>query len=135
MGFAEDFQKASDKTVREHVNGTMRAAAKDFGRVLVDRTPESDGDAKGNWRAAKRSSRRFVEGADASSEQPSNEAAIDGTDFYKGESVTWSNGAPYIWKLERGSSDQAPAGMLAVTTGDWPTILQRAEAGSKAGGE
>lgn len=129
MSFADDFKASSDAAVREHANGTMRRAAKRFGEVLVERTPEDKGNAKGNWVASKRARRSGTdEGADAASQRPSNEAAIDATDFFAGDSIVWSNAAPYANKLEHGWSDQAPNGMLAVTSAEWPGILRESDA-------
>lgn len=129
MGFADDFDRSARQEVPASVNAAVRDGAKRFGRILVDRTPEDEGDAKGGWTAAKRTRRRFKRGTSAESKAPSNEAEIDGTDFFAGESITWSNGAPYIWVLEHGSSDQAPSGMLGVTAAEWPRILRDMEVG------
>lgn len=127
MSFADDFKRQADASARDLVNNTMRPAVKEFGRLIVERTPEDTGDAKGGWTASRRARRSFKEGTDADAKRPSNEAAIDATDFFAGESITWSNAAPYIWPLEKGSSDQAPNGMLAVTKAEWPSILRTAE--------
>lgn len=131
MGFADDFAKEADKLVRANANATLQDAAIAFGDRLVERTPEDEGKAKANWIAGKKSSRRFDPSATVESSRAANVAAIREIDFCAGEKCVWSNGAPYAWVLEKGSSDQAPQGMLAVTSAEWPSILRESEEGAR----
>lgn len=82
----------------------------DVDRSVVEKTPVDTGRAKGGWTA----------GSGGGGLDPSGTATIAALtqaalSWRIGQSFVVSNNLPYIERLENGWSDQAPAGMLAVS--------------------
>jgi hypothetical protein len=83
-------------------------------RNVVFLTPVDTGRARGNWQLTIGSPAIGQRDDFKSRDVVSEGAAVLGN--MKGLEVVWiSNNVPYIGLLERGSSRQAPAGMVAVT--------------------
>jgi hypothetical protein len=105
----------------------VRKIALDVLVRVVKRTPVDTGRARANWQT--------TVGQMADGE-------VDSTDPTGGESIgkgateieSWdpskaavflTNNVPYIGYLESGSSQQAPAGMVAVTLSEYPGIVDK----------
>lgn len=120
-----------------------RAVALDvFSRIIV-KTPVDTGRARGNWMidinrapdamrmegfGAKR-----AEGGDPGANAAAAQAAaleqIGRLGAYRlGATISFRNTLPYIVKLENGSSDQAPNGMVKTTLAEIGAITSRAAA-------
>lgn len=83
-------------------------------RNVVFLTPVDTGRARGNWQLTVGSPAEGQRDDFKNRDAVSEAAAVLGN--LKGLDVVWvSNNVPYIVYLERGSSQQAPAGMVAVT--------------------
>lgn len=112
MGAGDLFRKRATDLMREASNETLAKAARTLEENVVDRTPELSGKAKHGWEFDK---------------------APESVDFFGGETATLRNREPHIRKLERGSSDQAPRGMLAVSAAEFPGVVK--DAARRRGGK
>lgn len=121
---AKDQIAAINKRTKQKILRTFRGTALSmFGRV-VTRTPVDTGRARGNWQS---SINRPLETIDPSTEGYATTVA----QAQLGDSIFFINNLPYIKKLEDGSSDQAPAGMVKVTVAEFQSIAKRAARQSK----
>lgn len=98
-----------------------------FARV-VRRTPVDTGRARGNWQVGINSIPRGEFGAASEGRIAAKTTVAAGTaDAIKaklGDRVFIVNSVPYIFKLEKGSSKQAPAGMVTITLLEYQGIVQ-----------
>lgn len=108
MDAGDLFRKRATDLVQTSANAALAESARKFAEKVVERTPYDEGDAQAGW------------GFDAVPES---------ADFFAGQTVSLVNREPYIRKLEEGSSDQAPKGMLAVTAEEFPDIVKDAARG------
>lgn len=92
------------------------------GSQVVQRTPKDTGRAQGNWNSAYGAldSSTQEDGKDSIGElNVSIEGLEIGTVFY------FTNNLPYIQRLEyEGWSEQAPQGMLRISTQQFPRIVE-----------
>jgi len=83
---------------------------------MIDRTPVDTGAAKYHWFMRLTPSERFDKArVDPSGSLPKARAKRDVKLFRLGGKVYLINSAPYFIYLERGSSTQAPQGVVAIT--------------------
>jgi len=100
-----------------------RVAFDVFARI-VRKTPVDKGRAKGSWTISVNNADRTV--------QPDGQASypvpqVGALNVQPGDSIWISNNLPYIVKLEEGHSQQAPAGMVAVSLAEVDTAMSRLE--------
>ncbi len=126
MSFGADLTKFVTKT---KLKGTtvLRKIALDGLRGVVMMTPVDTGRARGSWRVGiNRVDKGTAKAGNQSKDKlTSNTAAASGAALNAGtaqinkakwqDSIAITNNVPYIGKLERGWSRQAPNGMLRVT--------------------
>jgi len=115
-----DFARALDRATSNMLAEPVLRAKQDLARAaltrIVARTPAVTGHARANWQVSIGSpATGVVPGADPSGAATlaNGLAAImgDGDPF----TTVWiTNNAPYIQTLEQGSSNQPPAGMVAL---------------------
>ena len=94
---------------------------KDIGRDLIQgvviATPVDTGAARGNWIASKTPIKTY----DVNASDKSGQGAINRTFVFfaqnakLGSVIYLQNNLPYIERLEKGWSDQAPQGMVSTT--------------------
>lgn len=103
---------------------------------LIRRTPVDKGTARANWNVAKDAPNRSNDPGRLRADIAHNQAAGARTiaTFGAGESLFITNSLPYIEDLEKGSSKQAPNGMVAITAAEMQNIASR-EAARIAHGE
>ena len=111
MSFSKDIRSFVSKATTAHDKITRAATLELFSGVIKD-TPVDTGRARGNWQtsvgspAAGELDREDKSGALAMAEV--QQKAPPGA----GQVTCLSNNLPYIGELERGSSKQAPEGMV-----------------------
>ena len=116
-----DFARALDRASQKLLTEPVLRAKQDLARAaltrLVARTPVATGHARANWQVSLGSPAIGVVAAEDLSgvDTLANGVAAIMADREPFATVWLTNNAPYIQTLERGSSDQAPAGMVAVT--------------------
>lgn len=130
MSFSSDLKKASsniEKRAEKIIRGTSFAI---FKRV-IERTPVKTGRAKGNWQTdIGQPASGDVERNDTTPKGSISQEMISSLTFVTqqaavGDAVYMVNNLPYIQKLEDGSSQQAPAGMVKVTRNEFVTEVNR----------
>ena len=93
---------------------------------MIDRTPVDTGAAKYHWFVRALPSERFdKERVDPSGQLPKARAKRDVKLFKVGTKVWLVNSAPYMIYLERGSSTQAPQGVVAITMAEVAAIFKK----------
>lgn len=100
----------------------------ELGTKFVERTPEDTSRAKANYNAELNT---IPQEFDESKRDPGGQAAIErmktvAAQMKLGSVFVVANSAPYIGRLENGSSTQAPAGMRDITAAEFPQIVERA---------
>lgn len=117
----------SDKLVRG-------VALEGMGRIMR-RTPVDTGRARANWNVAVGQIDRSVneESFDQSGAQQRGQGVILGS-FRAGDVLYITNSLEYVPALERGSSRQAPQGMVAVTAAELRPLVARILAAIAGGG-
>ena len=101
------------KTIREATEDQLKGTMIGLMSRIIKETPVDEGRAKGNWQITIGS----PAGGELDRKDKNGSAAInDGVAtinrFQFGDSVYMSNNLPYIMRLEMGSSEQAPEGMV-----------------------
>lgn len=123
MSFADQIA-AFTKKAAERQTQVLQGTVREVGERLVQRTPVDQGEARSNWQASVNSPVAIHTpdldptgaGAIADISRTAKAAKM-------GDAVYILNPAPHIKKLEDGHSKQAPAGMVAVTVVEGPSIV------------
>lgn len=112
--FIRRVQVRRDKVSREVLPTFQRKVSLDVLARLIHRTPVDTGRARGNWQLAVGAIPRG-EIRPLTAELIAQEAIPRLAVLEAGDTVYISNNVPYIVPLERGSSRQAPNGMVRLT--------------------
>ncbi len=130
-GNAAAFVKSLN-SLTEYIDGSVekviRKACIDLYRKIVERTPVDTGRAKGNWQIST-TDRDFIRDGEFSASEITQfiESEIDDFKFELTDSqVIIYNNLEYIEPLENGSSQQAPAGMVAISLVEFTDHFNRA---------
>ena len=122
LTFAQQMAKA-EVVVREDMNQVLREAIIEAGRRLIERSPIDTGRFQSNWRyglttpdlfTTEKTGERYVHNLD---EMPAD---------LLGFRSFITNALPYGPALERGSSTQAPQGVVGLVAVEWPQIVNLA---------
>lgn len=108
--------KRAYKKVKEQEEQFLQEVFIEMASRIVERTPVQSGRARGNWNA----STNKEDVSTSTFTDPSGQSTIASIKnvAYRSDSkddLYLANGLPYIGVLERGSSTQAPRGMVAIT--------------------
>jgi hypothetical protein len=116
--------------VRRRQDQLCRAIALEGLARLIRRTPVDKGTARANWNCAKGAADRANDPARDRSDIGPNQAegAKVIASFGSGDALFVTNSLEYIPELEKGSSKQAPNGMVAITAAEMQLIASRAVA-------
>jgi len=118
-------KKAKFDTTLKLDKALQATAVETIGR-LVDRTPVDTGAAKYHWFVRAQPDEKFDKlRVDPSGQQPKQRAKRDIKLFRIGFLLWLVNSAPYFTYLEKGSSKQAPAGVVAITLAEVPILWRR----------
>lgn len=112
-----------DKVERRMETAVRKIAIDVFTRVIL-RTPVLSGRARGNWQVAignLPTGTLELDDKDGSITIGKVEAETLG--LKAGESIYLVNNLPYIYRLETGYSDQAPAGMVGITVQEFEPLV------------
>ena len=111
-------EAAADK-MRQQADRAFRALILECARRIIFRTPVDTGRARGNWQISIGSPRPTPdERTDKDGGSTVFNIVGDTKSVDSGEVVFLLNGLPYIVYLERGTSDQSPSGMVAITVAE-----------------
>lgn len=115
MSFVRELKLATDKVKEDAEKVFNRSVAEAFNQVILG-TPVDTGQARRSWLYASQN-----DGSTGTEEKTVTEAEIAP---FKGSVVLYAN-LPYIERLEDGTSQQAPNGMVKVVVGRWKSIVER----------
>jgi len=123
--YAAVLKKAALDTNLKLDKALQATAVETIGR-MIDRTPVDTGAAKYHWFVRAQPDERFDKSrTDPSGQQPKQRARRDVKQMRIGFILWLVNSAPYMTYLERGSSKQAPAGVVAITLVEVPVLWRR----------
>lgn len=115
------FEREAPEAVAQ---ATRKIALEGLTRV-VKKTPVKDGGARGNWQAGIGEAPEDVldvEDKSGDATISKGQAVIVGAQPFM--PIILANNLPYILKLEDGSSQQAPAGMVGLTVAELESIFR-----------
>jgi len=121
MSFSKDIKKWTEKAEKAALF-VFRGTALDIFSKVILRTPVDTGRARGNWQCSLNnpaSGEVTGTGRSALGRAKSATGKAKVTD-----TIYLINNLPYIKKLEYGSSQQAPRGMVRVTISEFDRIAQ-----------
>ena len=99
-----------------------------FRRVIL-KTPVDKGGARSNWQASLGSPATGTVDATDTQAGPTFRKVVSATEgFDVGDTIYLANNLPYIRRLEEGSSQQAPQGMVALTVQEFSAIVNQISA-------
>lgn len=108
---------------KESAHGIVRIAIPMAGERLIERTPIDEGTARSNYNYS-------LETPDTHTTEATNIRTLNGIEDMPREAAGFvhfvTNSLPYMPPLERGSSTQAPNGMVGLTALEWPEIVAEA---------
>lgn len=123
--FAVDISKFAEK-VKDRQDLVMRKIVLELYNKIVQKTPVDTGRAQNNWNVGISTIDPTVTQEAVSNKQAVIQKAQKIISKIKGGDTIWiTNNLNYITGLEDGSSDQAPAGMVAVTVREHPHIVNK----------
>lgn len=114
--------------LRDRSDKLVRAVALEALGRIIRRTPVDTGRARGNWNVAVGQLDRSTD--DAARDHSGRQAIQRGQtvilgEFRAGQILYITNSLVYVPLLEKGSSRQAPEGMVAVTAGEIRPLVSR----------
>ena len=126
MSFGAQISQFTQSAEKKLTNAYRKTGLEIFSRV-IQRTPVDTGRARGNWQAAVGEiPGGQLDELDPSGAEATNRAAGVALNAELGDTLYLSNNLPYIRELEYGSSQQAPQGMVRVTTQEFADIVVKA---------
>lgn len=123
MSFRQDMRRFEAKVAGQSEQVIRNSAAALFARIVTS-TPFDEGAARGNWQVGIGSAPSGV----TDDKDPGGEATISAgqlktASFTLADKLFYANNLPYIRRLEKGWSGQAPSGMVAANVEDWDRIV------------
>ena len=114
------------KKIEGRAKLVVQKVALDIDKGVVLQTPVDTGRARGGWNVGINNVNLSDTGEDKSGAKTiaENESTITRADH--SDAIFISNNVDYIEELEKGSSDQAPQGMVAKTLRRFPQIVRKA---------
>lgn len=120
----DEMKRAALAQLEQKANRLMRGYALELTKRIKRDTPVDTGRARSNWNVSVNKpdttafdvgdEDRSVYSSHSTRKDAQNSTIADQTNFWRGD-VGWiANGLPYILRLERGWSGQAPNGMVKV---------------------
>lgn len=123
--FSDDIARFTKKALTR-AETIHRKVGIEVASSVILKTPVDTGRARANWMPSLGYSIDITKEAFDKTGQVQIGAATRTFSGAKLEQTLWlSNNLPYIQRLETGYSNQAPAGMVAVTIAEWQGIVDR----------
>jgi len=120
MNIQQQLNMIAAKTKRtvEQVN---RASLFEVGNRIITRSPVDTGSFRSNWQGAPGQPTNEVI---TTQTDPSNKLKVQLDNLTLGQTFFFTNPLPYGKKLEDGSSEQAPAGMVKLSVAEFGQIVE-----------
>jgi hypothetical protein len=128
--FEDDLRRFKINTERKLELVARKVALELFRRVIL-KTPVDKGRARANWQASLGSpATGTVDATDKTkSGGPTFRTVVAASaGFNVGDTIYLANNLPYIRRLEEGYSQQAPAGMVALTVQEFAQVVNQISA-------
>jgi hypothetical protein len=126
--FDDEMRKFERKTARKLELAARNIALELFKRV-IKKTPVDKGRARTNWQGSiGLPVLGTVETTDKNGGATMAKVVSASAGFEVGDTIYLANNLPYIRKLEEGSSQQAPAGMVALTVQEFAAVVNQISA-------
>jgi hypothetical protein len=129
--FSADIGKLVAK-YKTRINDVVKQSVQELGDRIIIGTPTDTSYARNSWWSSVDNSKPShpsppTKGESGVKGSAGGAPAIDPADIAAapGHVYQLKNGAPYIRKLEYGSSNQAPEGMVRVAIADFPNIVAK----------
>lgn len=117
--FSADLDRAFEEKVQGKVIAVQKKVALEALRRVIFKTPVDTGRARGNWQVSLGvRDDGVLEVTDPSGQPTIDKGTRPITDLNRFDIIYIQNNLPYIQRLEDGYSQQAPAGMVAVTVAE-----------------
>ena len=118
-------RKFTAKTERKMTQIGRKVGLELFKRVIY-KTPVDKGPARGSWQVTIGApAAGTVEFSDKNGSATMSRATAAAAGFKAGDTIYLTSNLPYIRKLEEGSSQQAPAGMVALTVQEFAAVVNQ----------
>lgn len=112
MSFNSDVKMAAERTRAEAMK-IIRAKVLGVMSNIVRRTPVDTGRLRGNWNASINNPDRSVNGGTGAPSSGELSSVLLSADI--GDDMYLTNNLDYAGKIEKGSSRQAPSGMMRIS--------------------
>jgi hypothetical protein len=123
--FSEKIGRFGNKAQENALTVFQMSVLEIFGRVSR-RTPVDSGRLRGNWQIdINRTPTGTTEVTDANNTKFTRELSGKSERLEIGDRAVMANNLPYALPIERGSSTQAPRGMVAVTAMEFTRIVKQ----------
>lgn len=129
MSQGRDTYRNAVRIVHGRLDRVGRAVAIELGGRLIRRTPIDTGRARGNWNAS-----IGKEDPRTDPDRRANTALSEGAEriaplkLSVGHRLFWTNGLPYIARLNDGYSRQAPSGYVQLTVQEMRVFVDQVAA-------
>ena len=124
-GFADQVRAWERKTERKMDLAVRKIALQMFTRIIL-KSPVDSGRFRGNWQLAIGSvPEGTLELDDKTGTATIAKGAAIALGMNAGDIVYFANNLPYARRLEEGYSQQAPAGMVALTVQEFQSIVRQ----------
>jgi len=122
-GFADQVKKWEKKTASKLDLATRQIALHIFSRIIL-KSPVDTGRFRGNWQLAIGSAPDgTLELDDKTGTATITKGTATSLGMNAGDIIYFANNLPYAQRLEGGYSQQAPAGMVALTVQEFQSIV------------
>ena len=124
-GFANQMKAWERKTERK-MDLAVRKIALEMFRKIILKSPVDTGRFRGNWQLAIGSvPEGTLELDDKTGTATIAKGAATVMGINAGDTIYFANNLPYARRLEEGYSQQAPAGMVALTIQEFQSVVSR----------
>tara|TARA_R110000851_G_scaffold12997_5_gene44699 strand:- start:9680 stop:10075 length:396 start_codon:yes stop_codon:yes gene_type:complete len=104
----------------------IRRTEAEVAERIIRRTPVQTGTARGNWNSSLNSPDRSINNtADRNGSRQTRKAKVVLQKAELNDTFYLTNALPYVSELERGSSTQAPQGMVALSVAEHEAIFKK----------
>jgi hypothetical protein len=126
VGSFEDQIRAWQVKTERTMTQVGRKVALELFRRVIYKTPVDTGRARANWQVTIGTpAAGTIEIDDTNGGATMSKATAASAGFKAGDTIYLTNNLPYIRRLEEGSSQQAPAGMVALTVQEFAQIVNQ----------
>jgi hypothetical protein len=126
VGSFEDQLRAFQVKTERKLTQVGRKVALELFRRVIYKTPVDSGRARANWQVTiGAQASGTVEFDDTNGGATMSRATAASAGFKAGDTIYLTNNLPYIRRLEEGYSQQAPAGMVALTVQEFAQVVKQ----------